>query len=268
VSGCPQPHAECKEENDPWQENQHQDSLLLKLSSHVSCDSSTSQQDNLSHVTSYENSRIQHHAGSVVEACPVSRDWFGRGCGRASPVHGSGRGWSLLRFLSEAHVPRKGAPVKGRTEAFDRLACEPGGPCRAHEDPAVTPPVHQATRAHIAARLQEREDSEKERRPAGSSASVPRPAVEELLSAPLWPRHMFGKMPQTCRAAYRNLMIEPISEFVNVDIDQLTRSRNRCMPTSTCTCLLMPSHVVYTRERMAQEIWPPMQRICAIGLPR
>jgi hypothetical protein len=54
----------------------------------------------------------------------------------APPVHGSGRGryctsCRRLTFLG------KGAPVKDRTEAFDRLACEPGAPCRAHEDPAA-----------------------------------------------------------------------------------------------------------------------------------
>jgi hypothetical protein len=55
-----------KEEYDPWQENQNQDSLLLKLASHFSYDNSTSQQDNLSHVASYETSRIQQI--SVVES--------------------------------------------------------------------------------------------------------------------------------------------------------------------------------------------------------
>jgi hypothetical protein len=119
--------------------------------------------------------------------------------------------------------PGNGAPVKDRTEAFNRLACEPGAPFRAHEDPVVTPSVHQATRARRAARHQEREDqveSKKGRLIAGSSATLPRSAVEELLSAPLWPRLVFGKMPQTYRVAYRNLMIDLILEFVNVDIDQ------------------------------------------------
>jgi hypothetical protein len=57
----------CKERNDPWQENQNHDSLLLKLSSHLSYDNSTSQQDNLSHVTSYETSRIQQDARNKKE---------------------------------------------------------------------------------------------------------------------------------------------------------------------------------------------------------
>jgi hypothetical protein len=57
----------CKERNDPWQENQNHDSLLLKLSSHLSYDNSTSQQDNLSHVTSYETSRIQRDARNKKE---------------------------------------------------------------------------------------------------------------------------------------------------------------------------------------------------------
>jgi hypothetical protein len=63
-------------------------------------------------------------------------------------------------------------------------------------------------------------ESEKERRTSGSSTTLPRPAVEEILSASLWLRHVFGKTPQTCRVACRNLIIELIWEFVNVNIDQ------------------------------------------------
>jgi hypothetical protein len=52
-----------RKNNDPCWENQNQDSLLLKLSSHVvSYDNRTSHQDNLSHVTSYETIRIHHRA--------------------------------------------------------------------------------------------------------------------------------------------------------------------------------------------------------------
>jgi hypothetical protein len=84
--------------------------------------------------------------------------------------------------------PGKGAPVKDRTEAFDRLVCERGAPCRSHEDPAVTPSVQQATRARRATRHQDRQDqlvAEKERRTVGPSPLLPRPAVENLLTAPL-----------------------------------------------------------------------------------
>jgi hypothetical protein len=141
----------------------------------------------------------------------VSRSWQRPRAGAiALPVGGS-------------RSPEKAHKVKDRTEAFERLACEPGAPCRAHEDPTVTSSVLQATRARRAARHQEREDqaeSEKERRTAGLSETLPRSALEELISAPLWPRHVFGKMPQTCRVANRNLMIELIWEFVNVDVDQ------------------------------------------------
>jgi hypothetical protein len=139
------------------------------------------------------------------------------------PLMAAAAGGRYCTSCRRLMFPGKGAPVKDRTEAFDRLACEPGAPFRAHADPVVSPSVHQATRERRAAHHQELEDqveSEKGRLTARSSATLPRPAVEELLSAPLWPRHLFGKMPQTCRVACRNLMIELILEFVNVDIDQ------------------------------------------------
>jgi hypothetical protein len=61
----------CKEGNDPWQENRNQDFLLLTLASY---DNSTSQQDNLSHVTSYETSRIQQQppVGASLRTRPLS----------------------------------------------------------------------------------------------------------------------------------------------------------------------------------------------------
>jgi hypothetical protein len=105
----------------------------------------------------------------------------------------------------------KGALVKDRTKSFARLVCDPGAPCRSHENPAVTPSVQQATRARRATRHQDRLDqlvAEKERRTVGPSPLFPRPAMENLLTAPLWSRHVFGKMPQTCRVAYRSLLIE------------------------------------------------------------
>jgi hypothetical protein len=56
-----QRHAErVRSNNDLGQENQNQDSVLMKLSSHVvSYDNWTSQRDNPSHVSSYETSRMQ-----------------------------------------------------------------------------------------------------------------------------------------------------------------------------------------------------------------
>jgi hypothetical protein len=62
--------------------------------------------------------------------------------------------------------------------------------------------------------------SESVRRTAGPSPLFPRPAMEDLLTAPLWPRHVFGKMPQTCGIAYRSLLIELLWDFVNVDVEQ------------------------------------------------
>jgi Reverse transcriptase (RNA-dependent DNA polymerase) len=64
----------CKEESCPWQENQNQDSLLLKLSSHLSYVNSTSQ-----FVTrkSYGTSGIQHRAlnnFTVKDKCPIPRE--------------------------------------------------------------------------------------------------------------------------------------------------------------------------------------------------
>jgi hypothetical protein len=47
-----------------------------------------------------------------------------------------------------------------------------------------------------------------------------RPAMEDLLTATLWSRHVFGKMPQTCRVAYRSVLIEVLWDFVNVDVEQ------------------------------------------------
>jgi hypothetical protein len=44
--------------------------------------------------------------------------------------------------------------------------------------------------------------------------------MENLLTAPRWSRHVFGKMPQTCRVAYRSLLIKLLWDFVNVDVEQ------------------------------------------------
>jgi hypothetical protein len=44
--------------------------------------------------------------------------------------------------------------------------------------------------------------------------------MEDLLTAPLWPRRVFGKMPQKCRVAYRSLLIELVWDFVNFVVEQ------------------------------------------------
>jgi hypothetical protein len=46
-----------------WNLSEH-DSMVARYSTHLSYDNSTSQQDNLSHVTSYENRRVQHFSSS------------------------------------------------------------------------------------------------------------------------------------------------------------------------------------------------------------
>jgi 4'-phosphopantetheinyl transferase EntD len=87
----------------------------------------------------------------------------------------------------------------------------------------VPPSVQQATRARRVARHQGREDqveAEKEHLNAGPSPVLPRPAMEDMLTAPLWPRHVFGKMPHMCRVAYRSLLIELLWDFVNVNVEQ------------------------------------------------
>jgi hypothetical protein len=123
----------------------------------------------------------------------MSRSWLRPQAGATAPM------------LSAAQIPREGRAGQGEgTEVFDRLVCEPGSPCRSHGDPAATPSVRQATRARRAARYQDRQDqlvAEKECRTAGPSPFLPRSAMEALLTAPLWPRHIFRKMPKTCRVA-------------------------------------------------------------------
>jgi hypothetical protein len=98
-----------------------------------------------------------------------------------SHVPGQGEeAYEHLPFMVSAaggrYCPGKDAPVKDRTEAFDRLVCQPGAPCRSHEDPAVTPSVQQATRARRATRHQDRQDqleAEKDRRTVGPSPLLP-----------------------------------------------------------------------------------------------
>jgi hypothetical protein len=89
--------------------------------------------------------------------------------------------------------------------------------------PRGNPAVQQATRARRATRHQDRQDqlvAEKEPRTVGPSPLLPRPAMEVFLTAPLWSRHVFGKMPQACRVAYRSLLIELLWDFVNVDVEK------------------------------------------------
>jgi hypothetical protein len=144
-------------------------------------------------------------------------------------------------------------PVKDRTEAFDRLVREPGAPCRSHEDPAVAPSLQQATRGRRVTRHQDRQDqvvAQKERQTEGPSPFFPRLAMEDLLIAPLWPRDVFGKMPQTCRVAYRSLLIGLLWDFVNVDAEQpeaeTAHARaygNVHMLTHAVACRLYPGEV-------------------------
>jgi hypothetical protein len=149
--------------------------------------------------------------------------------------------------------PGRGALVKEGTEVFDRLVCDPGAPCRSHDDPAVTSSVQQATRARRTARYQDRQYqlvAEKECRTAGPSPFLPRPALEDLLTAPLWPRHVFRKMPKTCRVAYRSLLMEVLWNFVSVDVEQ----PDACVRKSTH--LGAPSPADCTQGKLVQEIWP------------
>jgi hypothetical protein len=62
--------------------------------------------------------------------------------------------------------------------------------------------------------------AKKEHRTAGPSPLLHRPAMEDLLTAPLRPRRVSGKMPQKCRIAYRSLLIELVWDLVNFNVEQ------------------------------------------------